>query len=314
MTDQSDNFADVAETDKVETLEADTPDPYDYYDPDEDQDNVEAEAVEGTDDEDEAETDTEEQSEVEEDAEEKEADEQAEKKALVTLADGKQVTHDELVNGYQRQADYTRKAQEVANQRSQVAEQAGRIERITQTFVEHLSSMVPPEPATALAYSDPARYQAQKAQYDASIAQVQRLIEMSNEPKEVTGQITQEQHQKMVMEETRKLQDALPETATREGQKAFWESVVQTGEELGFSRQELAKVTDHRMLLLAHWAKKGMAAEKSVSKAKAKAQKAPPATPRKPGQPAKQANRNVDAMRKLSRSGSMKDALNIDFE
>ena len=312
MEREPDNFADEAETDNAQPQEADNLDSLDYYDPDEDQDNVEAEAEEGTDDEDEAEADTEEQSEVEEEAEE-EVDEQA-PPALVTLADGKQVTHEELVNGYQRQADYTRKAQEVANQRNQVVEQAERIERITQTFVDHLSSMVPPEPDTALAYSDPAQYQAQKAQYDASIAQVQRLIEMSKEPKEVQGQITQEQHEKLVMEESRKLQEALPETATREGQEAFWKSAVETAKRIGFTQQELAQVTDHRVLMLAHWAKKGMAAEKSATKAKAKAAKAPPAAPRKPGQPAKQANRNAEAMRKLARTGSIRDALNIDFE
>ena len=312
MDREPDTFAD-AETDNAKPLENDNLDEFDYYDPDEDEDNVTDETPDGTDDEDEAASETEEQSEVEDEAEE-DADEQAEKTALVTLADGAQVTHEELVNGYQRQADYTRKAQELSNQRNQVVGQAERIERITQNFVDHLSSLVPPEPETALAYSDPAKYQAQKAQYDASIAQVQRLIEMSNEPKAVSGEISDEQQQKLIREETRKLNEALPETATRDGQKAFWDSTVETAGELGFTKAELAQVSDHRVFLMAHWAKKGMAAEKAATKAKAKAAKAPPATPRKPGQPAKQANRNAEAMRKLSRSGSIKDALQIDFD
>lgn len=315
---EPDNSA-LAETDNAQPLDGDNPDTWDYFDPEEDQDNETATSDEGTEDEEQAETDTEEQPEVTDEAQEadEQADEEPDKEPseeLVTLADGTQVEKSELVNGYQRQADYTRKMQDVSNRRNEVAQQAERIERITQTFVDHLSSMVPPEPDAALAYSDPAKYQAQKAQYDASIAQVQRLVQMADEPKEVGQQLSQEDHQRKVQEETRKLQEALPETATREGQKAFWEATLETANELGFSQQELAGVTDHRVFLMAHWARKGIAADKAAKTAKAKVEKAPPATPRKPGQPARKANRNAEAMRKLSRSGSMRDALAIDFD
>ena len=311
MTGETDNSL-SGETDNAHPLEADNSDFLDYYDPDED--NVEIEAEEETDDEEQAETDTEEQSEVDDEAEEEADDEQAETPALVTLSNGEQVTHDELVNGYQRQADYTRKMQDVSNQRGTVRADAERMERIIDVFTEHLSSLVPPEPPTSLSLSNPGEFTAQKAQYDAAVAQVQKLVALAGEPKAITSKIDQGELQKSAAEELRMLNEALPQTATREGQEKFWGETVKSAGEFGFTPDELSAVTDHRLLLLAHWAGRGKAAEQAKSKAQAKAQKAAPATPRKPGQPARQANRNAEAMRKLSKSGSMTDALAIDFD
>ena len=84
--------------------------------------------------------------------------------------------------------------------------------------------------------------------------------------------------------------------------------------EMGFTAQELQQATDHRLFKLAHWARKGMAAEKARAAAKAKAQAAPPVAPHKPGQGARAASGNAEAMRKLSRTGSLKDALAVDFD
>lgn len=293
--------------------QADTPETWDYFDPDEDQDTEVTEANEGTDDEAEAEPEA-------EATDEAEAEEPAEKsetkpETLVTLADGTKVTHDELVKGYQRQADYTRKQQEAANERKRIAAEADRIERITSTFVDHLASMVPQEPDPALALRDPNKYTAQKAQYDAAIAQVQRLIQIANEPKSVKKGMSKEDHQRLVASERNKLAEALPKVATRDGWEAFWKSdVLEVAREVGFAESDLSKAVDHRLFLLVDLAKEGMAARKAKTAVKAKAEKAPPVTPNKPGQAAQRANRNVEAMRKLTRSGSLKDALAIDFD
>ena len=111
-----------------------------------------------------------------------------------------------------------------------------------------------------------------------------------------------------------KLTNLFPKTATREGRQKFFEDVQSVAGELGYSTDELRGVTDHRLFALAHWAKVGMDAAKAREKAQAKVEKAPPATPRKPGQGAATANRNAEAMRKLGRTGSIKDALAIDWD
>lgn len=295
--------------------QSDTPETWDYYDPDDDQDTVASEENEGTDDEAEAEPEdtAEDETEAEETDEADQSDDEQAEPALVTLADGSKVTHDELVKGYLRQSDYTRKQQEAANERKALRAEAERIERITQTFVDHLASMVPPEPNPQLALTDPNKFTAQKAQYDAALAQVQRLIQMADEPKQVTQGISQEDHQRLVAAEKAKLTQALPRVATREGWEAFWKNDVQeVAREVGFTSEDLGKAIDHRLFLLVDLAKDGMAARKAKTAAKAKAETAPPI--KKPGQAAKQANRNVEAMRKLARSGSIKDALAVDWD
>lgn len=303
-------------TDNAQPLENDTPDAWDYFDPEEDNEEVATE--EGTDDEDQAEeSDTEAESEVEEEAVEEADDEQPAEKApgLVTLADGSEVTHDELIKGYMRQSDYTRKQQETSNNRNKVAADAERIERITNAFVDQLATMVPPEPNPALAYSDPNKFTAQKAQYDAAIAQVQQIIQIADQPKEIKQGISQEDHANLKAEEDRLLVEALPMTATRDGRKAFWNDVVlDVASEVGFSEADMQGVVDHRLFKLADLAKKGLEAERAKTKVRAKVEKARPTAPRKPGQPAKQANGNAQAMRKLGRTGSIHDALAVDFE
>ena len=105
-----------------------------------------------------------------------------------------------------------------------------------------------------------------------------------------------------------------PETSGGKTREAFFNGVQSAASDLGFSNAELSAIRDPRVFALAHWAAKGMAAEKARATAKAKVAAAPPATPRKPGQGARQANGNAEAMRKLARSGSLRDALAVDWD
>lgn len=283
---------------------------YDYHDPDED---GAPEVTEQTAP-DEVEGDEEVTPEAETPEGTPEEPKRADATAKVTLADGTEVTVGELAKGHMRQSDYTRKTQEVAEIRQRVEADASRIESITQAFVDHLSSMIPDEPDHGLALRDPAAYTRQKAQHDAAVAQVKKLIELGSQPKEVKQAYSEADLQKQVAEESAKLVEAFPETATQEGKVKFWGEVSETAMELGFTAQELQQATDHRLFKLAHWARKGMAAEKAKAAAKAKAQAAPPVAPHKPGQGARAASGNAEAMRKLSRTGSLKDALAVDFD
>ena len=140
------------------------------------------------------------------------------------------------------------------------------------------------------------------------------LVELGNQPKQIKQAMTQADVDRIKAEENSKLVGMFPKTATQDGRAKFFENVATVASELGISEKEWQGISDHRLLALAHWAKVGMDADKARSKAKAKAAKAPPATPRKPGQTAAKANRNVDAMRKLARSGSIHDALAVDWD
>jgi hypothetical protein len=303
-------------TDNAQLSETDTSESWDYYDPDEDQDTAEAPVESETADEPD---EGEQAQEAEEQADEPEGEEEPEPQEagtefIVKRPDGSQVTVADLLKSEFRQSDYTRKSQELSNDRKAFDAEAQRFEGITQAFIDYLSGMIPAEPNASLALTDPNKYTAQKAQYDAAVAQVQKLVEIGSQPKEIKQERDQREHSARIADENRKLAELFPKTATEAGRREFWDMVQGVGGELGFAPDELKGVTDHRIFALAHWANLGMKAEKTKAKAKAKVEKAPPTTPRKPGQSGARANGNVEAMQRLRRSGSMRDALMVDFD
>lgn len=315
MTGETNNLP-TGGTDNAQLSETDTSESWDYYDPDEDQDTVEAQSATETDDEpDEGEQAQEAEDQTDEAEDEPEAEPQeAGTEFIVKRPDGSQVTVAELLKSEFRQSDYTRKSQELSNDRKAFDAESQRFEGITQAFIDYLSGMIPAEPNASLALTDPGKYTAQKAQYDAAVAQVQKLIEIGSQPKQMKQERDQKEHSAHIADENRKLAELFPKTATEAGRREFWDMVQGVGGELGFAPDELKRVTDHRIFALAHWANLGMKAERAKEKAKAKVEKAPPATPHKPGQSGAKASKNVEAMQRLRRSGSIHDALMVDFD
>ena len=313
MTDET-NTSPEGGTDNVTPSDSDTPESWDYFDPDEDTEE-EPNADEGTDDE-AAEADSEEGTEEADDQTDDEAAEDTadEPPRTVKMDDGEEVTIDDLKKGYLRQSDYTRKAQDVANERNTLKANLTRMERTQAAFVDYLTNMIPTPPEPSLAMSDPNRYTALKVQHDVALAKVQELIELGGNFKGQAQEISQEDQRKALAQEDAKLVQALPETATSEGREKFFNKISKVGQDFGFAPDELRWISDHRMFVVLDMARKGMEAEQAKSKVRAKAEKAPPATPRKPGQANTKARRNADAMRRLSQSGSIKDALKVDFD
>jgi len=229
------------------------------------------------------------------------------------MADGTEVPVSDLIQGRMLQQDYTRKTQEVANERKTVQADVQRMQSITTAFVEHLSALVPDPPSPDLLYSNPVKAFQQQQIHERAMAQVQKLIEMGNAPKQIGGAMTEADNQRQLQEANQRLIEMFPESASGAGREAFYNGVQSVANDLGFSNAELSANRDPRIFALAHWARKGMEADKARATAKAKVAAAPPATPRKPGQGAGTGNGNADAMRKLSRSGSIRDALKVDW-
>lgn len=305
MTVESDNLP-TSGTDNDAPHANDTAESFDYYDPDEDQDNVAAEGETATDD-GAAATDEEAEAEPQEPAE-------APPEAVVRLADGTKVKVQDLIQGQMRQEDYTRKTQEVATTRNALKQEVQRLEGITQSFIDHLSGLVPAAPDAALAMTNPAAFVQQKAQHEAALAKVQELIAIGEKPKAIGQGLTKQERDQIIAAENGRLAARFPETANPQGREKFFGAVADVAESVGFSLQELSKVSDHRIFALAHYAAMGMKAEKARSVAATKVANVPPVAPKKPGQGAAVANKNAEAMKRLSRTGNIKDALAIDWD
>lgn len=262
--------------------------------------------------------DTEQQTEDDPDAEGDEPDaEEPADAVVVTLKGGEQVPLEELKLGYMRDRDYRSKTQETANKSKSLDEMTTRVVRTVDAIAAHLAGMLPEEPQPTLAIQNPNEYTRQKAIYDSALSQVNAIIRLANEPKEVAGKLTKEQEDSLVALNDEKLAEAFPQTRkSAEERRKFFDQTFQTARDLGFTDEELKGQIDHRYFKLAYYARLGLQAEQAKGKALAKVAQAPPAVVvgKAKGAAAQQARANQDAMKKLSKTGSIKDAMSIDFD
>lgn len=235
---------------------------------------------------------------------------------LVTLKGGEQVPVKELKLGYMRERDYRIKTQEVANKGRSLEDMSNRVVKTATVFANYLVNQLPPEPHPTLAIQNPNEYTRQKAIYDTAAAQVQQILNMANEPHSIAQEMTQGQRSELLAAENAKLEQAFPQTATNEGREAFFEDCFDVARQLGFSDPEFSNVTDHRYFKLAYYARLGMEAEAAKAKALNKVNNAPPPAPRGKAQAAnaQKVRNNQNAMQRLGQTGSMKDALQIEFD
>ncbi|TBY60151.1 hypothetical protein E0H46_31770 [Rhizobium leguminosarum bv. viciae] len=236
---------------------------------------------------------------------------------VVTLKGGEQVSLEELKLGYMKDRDYRHKTQETANKSKSLDEMTTRVVRTVDAIAAHLAGMLPEEPQPTLAIQNPNEYTRQKAIYDSALSQVNAIIRLANEPKEVAGKLTKEQEDSLVALNDEKLAEAFPQTRkSAEERRKFFDQTFQTARDLGFTDEELKGQIDHRYFKLAYYARLGLQAEQAKGKALAKVAQAPPAVVvgKAKGAAAQQARANQDAMKKLSKTGSIKDAMSIDFD
>jgi hypothetical protein len=169
-----------------------------------------------------------------------------------------------------------------------------------------------PEPS--LAMTDPGKYVQEKAIHEAAMAQINAVVSQATAPKEVANKLTAEQRSEYLQSENAKLAEAFPQTAKPETRKKFFDEAINVAKELGYSDEEIKGATDHRMFKLAHYAKLGLAAEKSAAKAKTKVANVPPMAPNKRQPPNGKARANQDAMKRLASTGSIEAAMAVDFD
>lgn len=300
--------------------EIDNPENLNFWEPEEanpeedEQTGIEAEsetAAASEEDSQEAETPTDDET-----GSEEEADEAEIKDDVTVNVNGEKIALSELKAGYMKQADYSRKTQELGNKRRELEQMTTRVSQSVEAIASLLAKQIPDAPDTSLAMTDPGRYVREKALYDASMAQINAVIEQANAPKEVVNKLNDEQRMERLQAEDAKLREAFPHLSDPAKREKFFTDTTRVAQEVGYSLEEIKGVDDHRLFKLAHYARMGMEAEKAKAKVAQKVEKVPPVMPNKRAQPknAAQIRANQDAMRRLSKSGSIHDAVMIDFE
>lgn len=246
------------------------------------------------------------------DPDEREADESL----VVRLRDGTRITVAELKKGYGREADYTRKTQDLAEQRKAVESRHAQLSQHEQFFnqaAEHAirvaRAFMPKPPDAGLRDADPVEYFLQKDRYDRAEAHVRSLENARAAQAERAAHEQGELIRDHLAAEQTLLLDRVPEFRSEKARRAFWDEAVAVGQaHYGYSPEEMSQVHDHRLMMVLRDALAYRRLQASKPKAEAKVSGAPPVA-----QPAKRPTRNErDAQRFNEQVGRLRQTGDFD--
>jgi hypothetical protein len=197
----------------------------------------------------------------EEDGEEEtEVEELEEQPVYRVTVDGSEieVTQDELINGYSRQQDYTRKTQELANQRKTIEQQAQELQQRDAIYAQLLPKMeaqlkgeLVNEPDWDSLYNDdPIAYVREKQVWD---EKKEKLTAVSAEQQRLQQEAYAQQQQQIaqqVQEGQQKILEIIPEWKNAEIASKEKSAIRDYGiNVLGYLPQEMDAIYDYRALL-----------------------------------------------------------------
>ena len=268
--------------------------------------------------------------ETEEEVEEEEFDVVAEEDLKYTIkVDGEEleVGIEELKNGYQRQADYTRKSQALAEQRKEteaIQSERQRLEQERQMYANGLQMLQEQQSSklqefenvdwTALKTEDPYQYMLKKDEYRDAQEKVQNVAQQQMLIQQEQAEEAQKARAHFVQQEYNRLVEALPEWNDQES--TIKKDVQEYARSVGFLPEEINQLADHRSVLVI---KKAMEYDKLTTKVapKKKAVKKVPKV-QKSGRGNSKEDTAAEAVKqkraRLRKSGKQNDAASIFYD
>ena len=182
------------------------------------------------------------------------------------VVDGQEqeVTLDELMKGYSRQSDYTRKTERLSQDRKSVEElkneytrqneeakiKRDQYEKQIQVLSEQLKASEPQIDMDRLYREDPAEYVKQKAEQDRR-KELQLAAQQEQDRIRQEKQVESEKVYSQYLENEKKLlAEKLPIYADKEKGAEFVKNLTNYAKEIGFSDQEISMLVDHRSVIM----------------------------------------------------------------
>ena len=253
-----------------------------------------------------------------EDDDAEEVEEQPQTFRVKAAGEEKDVTLDELMQGYQLGADYTKKTQELAELRKANEAEAKAIQeskQVRDTYAQRLKAIEEfltqgdsQEDLAALKENDPIGYAVKVAEQTEKKQQLDAIkLEQDRIAKEQQADYAQAM-QRYVADEAEKLNKVLPEFSDKVKGEQLRNEIRNYGKTIGFTDQELAQVYDSRYVLTLHKAMQYDKLQKSKPSVKKKVAEAPKMA--KAGTKIKEGNADIrkKQMAKLRQTGSKQDA------
>ena len=162
---------------------------------------------------------------------------------------------DELIKGYSRTADYTKKTQEVAEQRKVVEAERTKIEEAARlrdqyaqrlNIIEQMLQQQPEQDLSELKETDPIGYAvavAERAEKEKQLAAVQQERLRLNQQQQAEQAERLKAH---LASEAAKLREAIPEWTDEVKGEVIKKEVREYAKSIGFTDQELSQVYDSR--------------------------------------------------------------------
>ena len=173
-----------------------------------------------------------------EESDAEEADPEAKPDSEAIEIDGKRWTRDELKASLMMHADYTRKTQEVAEQRKAMDTAVERLSKQDEKAkadlgfaMSVLQAILPPEPDPSIIPTDPVGYMQAKAQRDQAMTVIRQLQGQQAAYNQQQQEQTREQSARALQSEWQAAVQKLPELAAPEGRQKFREEAIKYGKE-----------------------------------------------------------------------------------
>ena len=232
----------------------------------------------------------------------------------------REVTFDELVDGYQKGLDYTKKSQSVAEQRKAVEAERAAIEEAKQArdaysqrlslIEQFLSKQNEGEDLNALKDVDPIGYAvkvAERTEREKQLAMVQAEQQRMAQQRFAEQQAVLQQH---IQQEAKRLAEVIPEYGDEKKGNEVKQTIRSFAKEVGFTDQELAQAYDSRQVQVLWMAAQYAKLQKQKPELTKKMQDAPKML--RPGVAANQKNAADENVKKahsqLRKSGKVSDA------
>lgn len=207
-------------------------------------------------------------------------------KIPVKMPDGTtvEVTPDELVKGYQRQSDYTRKTQQIAEAERGWKDAAAKLTETLQRIEQVFPQEQEPDWAAKAKTMDPWEYQAEKAEWDTRQRAISQAREQAQHAARAQAAEVEQKRAEWRQQQVQAVKsDPLFADIANDPEKATarQRDLYQTAQDIGFSAEDFESVADARVYKLLEWARRGMAVHKQAQEIQSQAKPAP--KERRPG-------------------------------
>ena len=231
-----------------------------------------------------------------------------------------EITLDEALQGYQRQSDYTKKTQILANERKQVEAEKEALSRQREQYKQNVDRLIQEQQSQQpdetdwdkLYEEDPLQWMKQKEDVR---SKKEKMFELQQEQFRLQQQQAQEQQAQMqeyLTQQQKALVDTIPEWKDPEVMAKEKSEIRNYAKSIGYSDQELSQIYDSRAVFAL---RAGMKASGLSSKGKVKLRPAKEAiravTPGTTAQQPREHTTVSKAKMTLAKTGKMSDAEKI---